>query len=363
MNKEWSEKNKKMQTLTGKEATFREGIDVLLELRDELFQQITSIVNTYPPEAFYQMPFPKAEGYHSKTLAYSMWHIFRIEDIVAHTIILRDSQILFTDGFLTSTGSPIITTGNELKGEEIAAFSKQLDVKVLAEYCAAVKASTDAMLKTLEYRDLKRKFTDEDKKRVTESHSVSTDEAAFWLIDYWCDKDLSGLIRMPFSRHWIMHIEAMCRIKNKLCQNARKGVDTIAYCGLSCDHCFLGAWCGSCRTRYNTCSYAACCPGGVCTNAACCRERGIDGCYDCEDLTDCEKGFYANGNDGNAVKALAQFIRKHGKIELTAVMDHLHKKYDFQKIQEIIGYDREKGLRILEEAMKDQYGSDDLSSL
>ena len=216
MNKEWSEKNKKMQSLIGKEATFREGIGVLIELRDDLFGQITSIVNTYPQEAFYQMPFAKAEGYHSKTLAYSMWHIFRIEDIVAHTVIMRDSQILFTEDFLERTGSPIITTGNELKGDAIAAFSKQLDIKAVYEYCLAVKNSTDEMLKNLEYRDLKRKFTDEDKKRVTYSRSVSTDEDAVWLIDYGCNKDIGGLIRMPFSRHWIMHIEAMCRIKSKL---------------------------------------------------------------------------------------------------------------------------------------------------
>ena len=75
MNKEWSEKNKKMQALTGKEPTFREGVDVLIGLRDDLFWQITSIVNTYPPEAFCEMPFAEAEGYHSKTLAYSALRI------------------------------------------------------------------------------------------------------------------------------------------------------------------------------------------------------------------------------------------------------------------------------------------------
>ena len=36
MNKDWSDKNKKMQTLISKEATFDEGIKVLLELRAEL---------------------------------------------------------------------------------------------------------------------------------------------------------------------------------------------------------------------------------------------------------------------------------------------------------------------------------------
>ena len=52
MNKEWSEKNKKMQSLIGKKDSFADGIAVLFELREELFGQITSIVDTYPEEAF-----------------------------------------------------------------------------------------------------------------------------------------------------------------------------------------------------------------------------------------------------------------------------------------------------------------------
>ena len=39
------------------------------------------------------MPFINAKGYHNKTLAYSLWHVFRIEDIVVHTHILNDEQI------------------------------------------------------------------------------------------------------------------------------------------------------------------------------------------------------------------------------------------------------------------------------
>ena len=320
MNKDWAEKNKRMQSLIGKEAGFREGLDVLFDLRGDLFGQITSIVNTFPAEAFYQMPFAGAEGYHSKTLAYSMWHIFRI-------------------------------TGNELKGTEIALFSEQLDVKAVYGYCGAVMDATNALLQKLEYRDLKRKFTDEDKERLISSQCISDDEDAFWLIDYWCGKDIRGLIQMPFSRHWIMHIEAMCRIKNKLCQKARKGVDPIAYCGLSCNHCFLKDWCGGCRTAYNTCSYATCSPDGICPNAACCREKVLDGCWECEEVSGCRKGFYAE-EDVNAIKAMALFIRKYGKTALAVVLDRLHRQYDFRKIQEILGENLEQGLAILEQNRK-----------
>ena len=222
MNKDWSEKNKKMQTLIGKEASFREGIDVLIELRDDLFGQITSILNRYPADAFYQMPFAGADGYHSKTLSYSMWHIFRIEDIVAHTLIKQDEQVLFSGDWVKKTKSPIITTGNELQGDEIAQFSKKLDVKDVYDYCKAVMDASNDLLKNLDYKELKRKFSEEDKKRVIDTNCVSTDENAFWLVDYWCGKDVKGLIKMPFSRHWIMHIEAMCRITNKLSPKAGK---------------------------------------------------------------------------------------------------------------------------------------------
>ena len=239
MDKEWSEKNKVFQKLISKEATFKDGIKMLLELRASVFEQITQIVNGYPEKAFYEMPFAGADGYHSKTLAYSIWHIFRIEDIVCHTLILQDKQILERGNWQKKTGADIITTGNELAGQKIAEFSQKLDVKSLYEYAKAVKDSTNEFLQSVDYSMLKNKFIEEDRNRVAECGGVSTDENAVWLIDYWCGKDVKGLLKMPFSRHWIMHVEAMRRIKNELCKRSRKGVDPIAYCGFSCNHCFI----------------------------------------------------------------------------------------------------------------------------
>ena len=147
-------------------------------------------------------------------VAYSVWHIFRIEDIVAHSLILNDSEIFQV--YQDIIGAPIITTGNELVGKRITEFSEKLDLDALYDYAIAVKNSTDELLKQLYYRDLRRKFGEADKTRLEQLQVVSTDENACWLIGYWCGKDISGLLRMPFSRHWIMHIEACLRIKNKL---------------------------------------------------------------------------------------------------------------------------------------------------
>ncbi|MDO4507172.1 MAG: DUF3795 domain-containing protein [Spirochaetales bacterium] len=350
MDKEWSEKNKVFQKLISKEATFKDGIKMLLELRASVFEQITQIVNGYPEKAFYEMPFTGAGGYHSKTLAYSIWHIFRIEDIVAHEMLECNQQILFRDGYVEKIKSPTITTGNELCGKDIAEFSKCLDRWELYNYAKAVLESTNQILQKLEYTDLKKKFGDEFKKKLIESKCVSGDKKAVWLLDYWCGKDVKGLLKMPFSRHWIMHVEAMRRIKNELCKKARKGVDPIACCGFSCNHCFLSQWCGSCRTEYNTCSFATCSPDGICPNTKCCKEKGFDGCWECSEIESCTKGFYVPECDGaNAAKAQSLYIRKHGKKEFLKLQDRLHKKFNFSKTQEILGQDIMEGLRLLEE--------------
>ncbi|NLU51616.1 MAG: phage head-tail adapter protein [Clostridiaceae bacterium] len=207
MDKGWSEKNKRIQILLGKETTYKEGIELLIAFRQEMFEQISQIVNGYPVEAFYQMPFANANGYHNKTLSYSIWHIFRIEDIVAHTLIARDEQIFVTGGYQKKIGSPIITTGNELQGQEIADFSRKLNVRSLYEYAKEVMISTNSILLNLEYSQMKISYLDTDKERLRESGCISQDKNAIWLIDYWCGKDIRGLIKMPFSRHWIMHIE------------------------------------------------------------------------------------------------------------------------------------------------------------
>ena len=98
-----------MQTQIKKKDTYKAGIDTLIHLRNQLMETLTSFNEKLSREDFDAIPFINADGYHSKTIAYSIW-----------------------------------------------------------------------------------------------------------LIDYWRGKDIRGLIQMPFSRHWIMHIEASLRIKNKI---------------------------------------------------------------------------------------------------------------------------------------------------
>ena len=214
MNKEWSEMNKSIQIQIKRKDTYMEGINTLFELRNELMRVLLSFRSDLIREDFNAIPFVNADGYHSKTIAYSIWHIFRIEDIVAHTLINETEQVFFSGGYKKRINSPIITTGNELVKYQISDFSKHLNLEELYSYILKVKESSEKIIYSLSYDMLKMKISEKRKENLKSLNVVSNDKNAIWLIDYWCGKDIRGLIQMPFSRHWIMHIEACLRIKS-----------------------------------------------------------------------------------------------------------------------------------------------------
>lgn len=106
-------------------------------------------------------------------------------------------------------------------------------------------------------------------------------------------------------------IENCSRIKSALVAEAREGLNPLAVCGFNCNHCFLGQWCGGCRSSYNCCSYATLFEDNQCPNVVCATAKGLEGCYLCDQLDDCKIGFYSK-EDEHVAKAAALFIREYG---------------------------------------------------
>lgn len=98
---------------------------------------------------------------------------------------------------------------------------------------------------------------------------------------------------------------------------ARAGVDPVSVCGHHCVFCFLGQWCGGCRSGYNCCSFATISPDGICPQVKCADEKGLEGCWLCTELDGCAKGYYGNQDE---YVAKAMFIRKHGKETYTEAL-------------------------------------------
>ena len=216
MNKDFSALNKLMQDNLKKESTFCDGIKNLLQLRNNLMEEIDLIFQTTSQEDFFALPFPKSKGNSNATIAWSIYHIFRIEDIVCNSLINNKTQIFFEKDFQNRMNSSIITTGNELSNEQMIEFSKVLNIQELYNYAKLVKENSEKMMLELSFEQTKSKIPEEKKEYLRTLNVVSLDESSNWLIDYWCDKNVRGLLQMPFSRHWIMHVEACLKIKGKL---------------------------------------------------------------------------------------------------------------------------------------------------
>ena len=71
-------------------------------------------------------------------------------------------------------------------------------LKELYSYIFEVKDSTEKIINSLSYDELKKKISEERKEYLKSLKVVSDDKNAIWLIDYWCGKDIRGLIQMPF---------------------------------------------------------------------------------------------------------------------------------------------------------------------
>lgn len=78
----------------------------------------------------------------------------------------------------------------------------------------------------------------------------------------------------------------------------------IAYCGLACCVCSENTSCKGCRNN-------GCKDKDWCKNYNCCREKGLNGCWECIDFP-CSGGML----DKLRVRTFAQFVKEYGEDEL-----------------------------------------------
>lgn len=195
---------------------FDEGINCFLKLHHDLFPSDEN--NTYEDYIWHNTTIPMFSTTikNEKTIGYYLYHLTRIEDITANVLIANNEEIFFKENYQHRLNSIITTTGNELKDNEIVVFSNQLNYDELRKYRMEVGKATEAIVKSLNSFDLKRKFSKKTLDKIFESGSVSLDPSASWLVDYWGKKTVEGLLLMPLSRHHLVHLHACYRILKKL---------------------------------------------------------------------------------------------------------------------------------------------------
>lgn len=217
MDKNYSERHKVILFQLKKEISFEAGIKNLIDLREDLFlNHVEKYFSRLSKDDFCKIPFAGSTGNKDATISWSIYHVFRIEDIICHNFISNDEQIFFAQNYQKKMNCSVITTANEMNDEQMIEFSKDLNPDELFSYAKEVKNVSQKVLSNLTFKQAKEKVSEQQKQKLLMQNVVSRNLEAFWLVDYWCKKNIRGLLQMPFSRHWIMHIEACEAICKKL---------------------------------------------------------------------------------------------------------------------------------------------------
>ena len=148
----------------------------------------------------------------NETIAWHLWHIARIEDLVGNLLIAEQPQI-FSDEWMTRLNAAVKDTGNVMTDRQIIDFSEQVNKRELINYRDAAGCQTRKILKSLTPSDLKRKPSAEYLARLVSEGGLVEDKNSIWLKDFWGRHTVAGLILLPLTRHHMMHLPDSLAIK------------------------------------------------------------------------------------------------------------------------------------------------------
>ena len=147
------------------------------------------------------------------SVAWSIWHIARIEDVTMNMLVAGDPQILHQDKWLEQMKITVRDTGNEMDGEGVVKLSAVIEIDALRAYRLAVGRRTRAIAAQLQLEQLKQKVDPSRLQQVREEGAVV--EAADTIVKYWGRRDIAGLLLMPPTRHSFLHLNEALLIKHR----------------------------------------------------------------------------------------------------------------------------------------------------
>ncbi len=147
------------------------------------------------------------------TIAWSIWHSTRIEDITMNILVADAAQVISNGQWIPKMNNVTCDTGNAMTPEEIVHFSNNINMNELRKYRIAVGKRTREIIKDFKPEDLKRKIEKNRLKRVIDEGAVLDVDGANWLIDFWGRKNTAGILLMPVTRHHMVHLNESLRIK------------------------------------------------------------------------------------------------------------------------------------------------------
>lgn len=219
-----SEKHKELSKIIRKKDEISQAKSLFLDIHANLHlsetdgaspNEVDNLINDLNENEYSIMPKFKDE-----TIAWVIWHIARIEDLTMNMLVARKDQ-LFNAEWQSRMNASITDTGNALTDDEIMCFSHSVDIQEMLCYWNAVAESTKEIVNNLQTEDMKRKFSSTDLERILDSGGVTEQKDSIWLLDFWGNKDVAGILLMPPTRHVMLHLNDCCKWKEHIRANKK----------------------------------------------------------------------------------------------------------------------------------------------
>lgn len=138
-------------------------------------------------------------------MAWHLWHIYRIEDLVSNLLIAGKKQVFNAD-WQKRIGASITDTGNALDSDEAKKFCANLNVSELKQYMLEVGKNTRRIIQNLTLDQVKNMVPEENVMEILRQGGVTTDFRSVWLLVFWGRLTVGGMILTPLTDHHMYHL-------------------------------------------------------------------------------------------------------------------------------------------------------------
>jgi len=215
VTKDWNPNQKMLAQLLKKAETFSDAKDLCKSMHKELHDIIKNnekniyqeLLNGLTPENIVFRP-----ENHFSSIAWNLWHITRIEDAIAN-ILIADTQQVLSKEWMERINTKISDTGNAFSKIDVDKFDKHIDTKELFLYRKEVGKKTQTILNSITEADRKRKPSEKQLNRIIKEKVLTKEKDSIWLLEFWGNKTISGLLTMPITRHQMVHINDSFKLK------------------------------------------------------------------------------------------------------------------------------------------------------
>ena len=147
------------------------------------------------------------------SIAWLLWHMTRLEDVVVNTLLRGTSEVLDRDGWVARLGIEARDVGTSNSDDEVSGFSGRVNVTSLRGYRAAVGRESRAWARTADFDAL---ADPPDIEALLAAAPPALHARAQWLKKFWSGKPGLALLSFGVVGHAFLHFGEAQTVRKRL---------------------------------------------------------------------------------------------------------------------------------------------------